>query len=703
LLFFWFLQTVVIEIYPQYAGGAAVNFFARENTERKKLNAALRERKIQKAENEKVEKARAMEGAKAKRDPDAFADRKSFTWERLNYHVPVGGGQLQLLNNVYGYVKPGTLTALMGASGAGKTTCLDVLAQRKNIGVVSGDVLVDGKPLDGSFARGTAYAEQMDVHEGTATIREAMRFSAYLRQPAHVSREEKDAYVEEMIELLELQDLADAIVWSLGVEARKRLTIGVELASKPELLLFLDEPTSGLDAQSAWNLVRFLRKLADNGQAILCTIHQPSALLFESFDRLLLLGRGGNTIYFGDIGEDSTVMRQYFARHGAVCPSNVNPAEYMLEAIGAGVTPRIGDRDWKDIWSDSPECRAAQAEIIAIKEKALARSQIENQKHSMYATSMWFQLKVVVERNSRALWRSPEYVFTRLFSHLIVSLLVSLPFLQLGNSARDLQYRVFGMFWTIILPGLVIPQLEPIFLMNRRTFIREASSRIYSPYVFAVGQLLGEIPYSILCAILYWVLMVYPMGFGKGSAGTNGTGFQLMVVIFTELFSVSLGQLIASISPSIQVAVLGTPFLSVVLSTFCGVTIPYPTMAKFFKSWLYQLDPFTRMLSAMLATELHGLKIQCQAEEFAIFDPPSGQTCYTWANEFVTAFGGYINNPNATATCQYCQYQTGDDFFTPLNVRYENRWRDAWIFFCYFVFNFIATIIASRFLRFAKR
>ena len=94
------------------------------------------------------------------------------------------------------------------------------------------------------FARGTAYAEQMDVHEGTATVREAMRFSAYLRQPAEVSKEEKDKYVEEMIELLELQELADAIVFTLGVEARKRLTIGVELASKPELLLFLDEPTS---------------------------------------------------------------------------------------------------------------------------------------------------------------------------------------------------------------------------------------------------------------------------------------------------------------------------------------------------------------------------------------------------------------------------------------------------------------------------
>ena len=298
------------------------------------------------------------------------SDRGVFTWEGINYHVPVSHGTQQLLSDVYGYVKPGTLTALMGASGAGKTTCLDVLAKRKSIGVVSGDILVDGHPTGSDFARSTAYAEQMDVHEGTATVREAMRFSAYLRQPFDISKEEKNAYVEEMIELLELYDLADAVVHSLNTEARKRLTIGVELASRPGLLLFLDEPTSGLDAQSARNLIRVLRRLADRGQAILCTVHQPSSLLFESFDRLLLLENGGHTVYFGDIGPDSCVVRDYFARYGAVCPQGANIAEYMLDAIGVGMAPRIGHRDWRDIWSDSPEFRLVKEEIRGLKRSA---------------------------------------------------------------------------------------------------------------------------------------------------------------------------------------------------------------------------------------------------------------------------------------------------------------------------------------------
>lgn len=703
MIAFQITQVIALEYFPQYNVHLSVNIFAKEDEETKKLNAALREKKAAHAKAKEVDNKEHDVEETARKPKTDLSHKKTFTWEKLNYVVPVPGGTRRLLHDVYGYVKPGTLTALMGASGAGKTTCLDVLAQRKNIGVITGDVLVHGRPLTSDFARGTAYAEQMDVHEGTATVREAMRFSAYLRQPAEVPESEKDAYVEEIIELLELQDLSEALVFSLGVEARKRLTIGVELASKPELLLFLDEPTSGLDGQSAWNLVRFLRKLADQGQAILCTIHQPSALLFESFDRLLLLETGGETVYFGDIGADSHIIRSYFARHGALCPANVNPAEFMLDAIGAGVSPRIGDRDWNDIWLDSQEYQNIRAEIDAIKATALAIPETDTKRLSTYATSLLYQLRLIVKRNNLALWRSPDYIFTRLFVVAFISLFVSLSFLQLGNSVRDLQFRVFCIFWVPILPAIIMAQIEPLFIANRRIFIRESSSRIYSPYVFAIGQLIGELPYNILCGIVYWVLMVYPTGFGNGSAGLNGTGFQLLVILFFMAFGVSLGQLVAAISPSVQVAVLFNPFISLLLITFCGVTIPYPTMIKFWRSWMYDISPYTWGIAAMVSTELHGLEIQCKSDEFSVFNPPSGETCYTWANDFVTAFTGYLDNPNATESCRYCQYSVGDEFYTPLNMNYSDRWRNAFILFAFFVFNVLATIVASRFLRYAKR
>ena len=184
-----------------------------------------------------------------------------FTWSNIRYVIPVNGGKKVLLEDVQGYVKPGRLTALMGGtfsiamqvtveSGAGKTTLLNCLAQRVGTGVITGEMLVDGRPLPKSFQRSTGYVEQLDVHEPTSTVREALRFSALLRQPTEVPKEEKYEYVEKIIKLLEMEDIAEAMIGSSGaglsVEQRKRVTIGVELASKPQLLLFLDEPTSGI-------------------------------------------------------------------------------------------------------------------------------------------------------------------------------------------------------------------------------------------------------------------------------------------------------------------------------------------------------------------------------------------------------------------------------------------------------------------------
>ena len=233
ILAFLFLNSSLGEILRYGAGGKTITYFAKENAERKKLNDELM-RKRERRQRKQIEESSELK----------IASKAVLTWENLCYDVPVPSGQLRLLKDVYGFVRPGALTALMGASGAGKTTLLDVLASRKNVGVISGDVLVDGVAPGTAFQRGTSYAEQLDVHEATQTVREALRFSADLRQPYEVSQEEKYSYVEEIISLLEMESIADAIIGSpesgLAVEQRKRVTIGVELAAKPELLLFLD-------------------------------------------------------------------------------------------------------------------------------------------------------------------------------------------------------------------------------------------------------------------------------------------------------------------------------------------------------------------------------------------------------------------------------------------------------------------------------
>lgn len=194
------------------------------------------------------------------------------------------------------------------------------------------------RPLPKSFQRDTGYAEQADIHEPTTTVRESLRFSAFLRRPPDVPLEEKYEYCERILDLLELQPIAGAIIGQPGAglnqEQRKRVTIAVELASKPDLLLFLDEPTSGLDSLAAFNIVRFLRKLASVGQAVLCTIHQPSAVLFDEFDDLLLLQSGGRVVFHGELGPDSRRLIEYFECHEAKpCPPDANPAEVVSPTL----------------------------------------------------------------------------------------------------------------------------------------------------------------------------------------------------------------------------------------------------------------------------------------------------------------------------------------------------------------------------------
>ncbi|KAF9045205.1 P-loop containing nucleoside triphosphate hydrolase protein [Panaeolus papilionaceus] len=201
-----------------------------------------------------------------------------FSWQHLNHHVMLSG-EKQLLEDVSGYVAPGKLAALMGESGAGKTTLLNVLAERTDTGVVTGDRFFSGQALPPDFQAQTGYCQQQDTHVPLATVREALWFSARLRQPSSVPISEKDAYAEKCLKMCGLEHFADAMVGSLGVEQKKRTTIAVELAAKPQLLLFLDEPTSGLDSQSAWAITGFLHDLADNGQAILCTLYTSGYLL----------------------------------------------------------------------------------------------------------------------------------------------------------------------------------------------------------------------------------------------------------------------------------------------------------------------------------------------------------------------------------------------------------------------------------------
>ncbi|MBA0582089.1 hypothetical protein Gorai_024241, partial [Gossypium raimondii] len=270
--------------------------------------------------------------------------------------------KLQLLSGITGAFRPGVLTALMGVSGAGKTTLMDVLSGRKTSGIIEGDIRIGGYPkVQDTFARVSSYCEQNDIHSPLITVEESVVYSAWLRLPSQIDSKTKDEFVNKVIETIELDRVRDCLVGIPGVnglstEQRKRLTIAVELVANPSII-FMDEPTSGLDARAAAIVMRAVKNVVEMGRTVVCTIHQPSIDIFEAFDELILMKTGGHVIYCGPLGQNSMRVVEYFQNIPGVpkIKDNYNPATWMLEVTSTSVEVGNGI-DFAQIFKGSTLC-----------------------------------------------------------------------------------------------------------------------------------------------------------------------------------------------------------------------------------------------------------------------------------------------------------------------------------------------------------
>lgn len=622
--------------------------------------------------------------------------REVFTWQHVDYTIPIDGGHRQLLCDVQGYVKPGTLTALMGESGAGKTTLLNVLSQRINFGVITGDMLVNGKPVDESFQRRTGYVQQQDLHLAESSVRESLQFAARLRQPAHVPDREKLEYVETIIKLLGMQNYAEALVGAIGrglnVEQRKKLSIGVELVAKPSLLLFLDEPTSGLDSQSAWSIVSFLRSLANAGQAILCTIHQPSATLFEEFDRLLLLKKGGQTVYFGDIGKNSRTMLDYFEGQGArTCEPQENPAEYVLEVIGAGATAHIQE-DWYEIWSKSENCRQLTEEISRLQQELAARPDVNDEDHlkKRFAASWFTQFWNVYRRTHVQFWRSPQYILAKFMLMVIGGLFIGFTFWNIDNTSTGMQNAMFGVFLIQVLSAPLTNQIQVYTVDSRELYeVRESSSNTFHWSTLLLAEYLTEIPYHIVFSTLLFCCFYFPIKYDT-SAQVAGYFYFIYCILF-QFYYVSFALWIVYFSPDAASASIISSVLFSFMIAFCGVVQPVSQMPGFW-TFMYKVSPYTYFIQSYMGIVLHDRPVECSDEELNIFEPLEGKTCQEFAGPFIKQMGGYIKNKSATSNCQFCQYSVGDEYLATIGVKYAYRWRNVGFMCAYIIFNVVAML-----------
>ncbi|KIW64177.1 hypothetical protein PV04_09130 [Phialophora macrospora] len=622
-----------------------------------------------------------------------------FMWRNICYDIKTRDGDKRLLDQISGWVKPGTLTALMGVSGAGKTTLLNALAQRTTTGVVTGDMLINGTPLKSSYPRKIGYVQQQDLHLHTSTVREALQFSALLRQPKSTPVEEKYEYVEKVIRMLDMTEFAEAVVGipgqGLNVEQRKLLTIGVELAAKPTVLLFLDEPTSGLDSQSSWTIVSFLRKLADSGQAVLSTIHQPSATLFEQFDRLLFLVQGGRTLYFGDVGQDSARLLDYFHRNGArQCGASENPAEYILEIASAGAS-NDQKKDWPAIWQASPEAAVVEDELNQLQQTLAEKHEHDQQdmtNDAEFAIPLRGQLAIVATRVFQQYWRTPTYIGGKYSLGIAAALFIGFSFYLPGASIQAIQSMVFSIFMLTAIFVVLVQQVMPQFIFQRDLYeVRERPSRTYHWAVFMISNIIVEIPYAIFLGILVFAAFNYPT---FGITSSEKQGLVLLFCIQFFVFGSTFGHMVVASLPDAETAGQIATILFYLSLTFCGVLLP-PNALPGFWIFMYRVSPLTYLVNG-IASVISGRQVQCAANEWSRFPPAQNLTCGQYMEPYLQAAGsaaGFLLQPEATTMCEYCQLQVTDQFLAERNVHPEDDWQDFGIVWAFTAFNVFAALV----------
>ncbi|KAF0897578.1 hypothetical protein E2562_039380 [Oryza meyeriana var. granulata] len=252
------------------------------------------------------------------------------------------GSKKKLLRSVTGKLRPGRVAAVMGPSGAGKTTFLSAIAGKATGCETSGMVLINGKvePIR-AYKRIIGFVPQDDIVHGNLTVQENLWFNARCRLSADMSKADKVLVVERVIESLGLQAVRDSLVGTVeqrGISGgqRKRVNVGLEMVMEPSVLI-LDEPTSGLDSASSLLLLRALRREALEGVNISMVVHQPSYTLYRMFDDLILLAKGGMTVYHGPVKK----VEEYFTGLGITVPERVNPPDYYIDILEGIVKPTM--------------------------------------------------------------------------------------------------------------------------------------------------------------------------------------------------------------------------------------------------------------------------------------------------------------------------------------------------------------------------
>ncbi|XP_066548882.1 broad substrate specificity ATP-binding cassette transporter ABCG2-like isoform X2 [Amia ocellicauda] len=536
-----------------------------------------------------------------------------------------------------GIMKPG-LNAILGPSGGGKSSLLDVLAARKDPSGLSGDVLIDGAPQPANFKCISGYVVQDDVVMGNLTVRENLLFSAALRLPTSISFKDKEERVANVISELGLTRVADSRVGThliRGVSGgeRKRTSIGMELITEPPVL-FLDEPTTGLDASTSSAVLILLKRLSRKGRTIILSIHQPRSSIFKLFDSLTLLA-SGKMMYHGP----ANAALEYFRSIGYVCESYNNPPDFFLDVINgdstAVTTSRAGpSRDDQDNESreegnletvnprdpvaadktvvdtlsekymDSTKFQSVQDALKNIEDRRGTNRNGRRMESITYATSFFTQLYWVTKRTFKNLIRNPQASVAQVLVNLILGLFTGVIFFGAKLDPTGIQNRVGALFFITTNQCFSSVSAIEVFIKEKKLFIHQYTSGYYRllAYFFSIllGDLIpmGTVPGLVLSLITYWM-----MGFQRLPGNFFFFMFTVTMISYT---ATSLALAVGTGMDSVAVANLILTLCFILMYIFSGLLVNLTSVPAWI-NWLKYFSIPRYGMTALQINEFRGL------------------------------------------------------------------------------------------------
>lgn len=386
----------------------------------------------------------------------------------LSYEVEVGYHKTkkQILKGLNGVFKAAELTAIMGPSGAGKSTLLNILSGFQQ-GQLTGTIEYissKGKQNWSMYKKQSCYIQQTDNLYGLFTVQESMMMVTYLKIGSSVTKMLRQVLIDNILETLKLSKVKDTKVDRLSGGQKKRLSIALELIDNPPIM-FLDEPTTGLDSLASLQCIAALQTMAKSGQTMICTIHQPSATLYQLFDHIYLIA-DGQCLYAGT--PDNTVS--YFAQQGFQCPQYHNPADYMMEVINR----EYGDYNNRLIAAAKKYC---QREETSLKIRIIRETSFYDEKTrtTMDPPSEITRFKILLHRYALIIYRDWSVSHIKMILHFLVAILLGLMYEHAGKDASktisNISFlMITGLYfiYTSMIPAVLKFPLEMAILKKER-------------------------------------------------------------------------------------------------------------------------------------------------------------------------------------------------------------------------------------------